>query len=279
MVWRRALWDLAGSVPREHWDTWMGPDGGNWNMGGILSDVGRATRSLGKAPAFTTVVILTLGLGIGTTTAIYSVAHGVLLAPLPYPEPDRIVSIRGNYEGTNRRFSVSYVNARDWKEAQETLDGIALLRGGALTLTGTDQAEQLSVLFADGEYFEILGAQPVVGRLFGVDDNRIPGGHAIVVLSYDAWQTRFGEDPSIVGSAINLSGTPFPGRLQSGSGYEGCADRSGGGVEGGLAPGHAPLGGLAPVLHPWLVSNRLRPGPSTHGSRHAAVSKEETTVE
>ena len=178
-------------------------------MGGILSDAARAVRSLGKAPAFTAVVILTLGLGIGTTTAIYSVVHGVLLAPLPYPDPDRIVSIRENYEGTDRRVSVSYVNARDWKEAQETLEGIALLRGGALTMTGSEQAEQLSVLFVDGEYFEILGAKPVIGRLFGTEDNRIPGGHALVVLSYDAWQNRFGEDLSIVGSAINLSGTPF----------------------------------------------------------------------
>ena len=208
-VWRRALWDLAISVPREHWDTWIGPDGGNWEMGGIIQDAGRALRSLRKSPGFTAVVVLTLGLGIGATTAIYSVAYGVLLAPLPYPDADRIVTIQERFEGTQQGFSVSYVNAQDWKKTQTTFEGIALALGGALALTGGDGAEQLSAVFVDAEYFDILGAKPAIGRLFGVEDNRVPGGHPIVVLAYDAWQTRFGGDPDIVGSSINLNGTPF----------------------------------------------------------------------
>lgn len=208
-VWRRAVIDLAVSIPREHWDTWMGPDGGNWKMGGIFRDALRAFRSLSKAPGFAAVVILTLGLGIGATTAIYSVAYGVLLAPLPYADSERIVAINERFEGTERGVSVSYVNGRDWKDSQTTLEAIAMVRGGALTLTGSDGAEQLAALFADAEFFEVLGAEAVIGRLFGREDNIVPGGHPLAVLSYDAWQTRFGGDRDVVGSSINLSGTPF----------------------------------------------------------------------
>ena len=104
-------------------------------MGGIIQDAGRALRGLGKAPGFTAVVVLTLGLGIGATTSIYSVVHGALLAPLPYPDPGRIVSVNERFEGTTQGVGVSYVNGQDWKEAQTTFEAIALARGGALALT------------------------------------------------------------------------------------------------------------------------------------------------
>lgn len=178
-------------------------------MTGLFQDLRRTVRNLWHTPTFTTVALGTLALGIGATTVIFSVVHGVLLAPLPYPDPSRIVSIGEEFEGASAPVSISYVNAQDWKAAQTTLDAIALARSGALTLTTTDGAEQLSALFVDAEYFDILGAVPARGRVFGADDNRVPGAHPVAVLSHATWQRVFGADPDILGKALNLSGTPF----------------------------------------------------------------------
>lgn len=208
-VWWKALTDAAVSIPREHWDTWIGWDGRSWEMGGVWRDGGRAIRSLAKAPGFTAVVLLTVALGIGATTTIFSVVHGVLLAPLPYPDPDRIVVVNESLEERGQSVSLSYVNALDWKRAQTSLEALALLRGGALTLTRTDGAQQLSTLFVDAEYFDVLGARASLGRVFGADENIVPGGHPIAVLTYGAWQRVFGGEPGIVGTVVQLSGAPF----------------------------------------------------------------------
>ena len=129
VVWRRMVWDVTISVPREHWDTWIGTDGGNWKMGGLIQDAGRALRSLGKSPGFTAVVLLTLGLGIGATTAIYSVVHGVLLAPLPYPDPDRIVTVNERFEGLGGRGA----EKRQIDSRKASRDGSSLLLGSVRT--------------------------------------------------------------------------------------------------------------------------------------------------
>ena len=130
----------------------------------VVQDVRRVARGLSKTPGFTLVVLLTIGLGIGATTSIYSVVHGVLLAPLPYPDQERIVSISEEVlDAGGQNLSVSYVNGQDWKSAQTTLDAIALVRGGAVTLNGPDGAQQISALFADPEYFEIFGAEVARG--------------------------------------------------------------------------------------------------------------------
>lgn len=207
-AWRKAVTDLAVSIPREHWDTWVG-DGGSWDMGDVARDVGRALRSLARAPGLTAVVLLTLGLGIGATTSIFSVVYGVLLAPLPYETDERIVAINERMVEAEQNVSVSYVNARDWKSAQTTLDAIALVRGGALTLTGPDGAQQLSALFADPEYFRVFDARPSIGRLFRPDENRVPDGHPVGVLTHDAWERLFGSDLDVVGSDVDLGGLPY----------------------------------------------------------------------
>jgi putative ABC transport system permease protein len=101
------------------------------------------------------------------------------------------------------------VNVRDWKSAQTTLEAIALVRAGALTLTGPDGAQQLSALFADPEYFRVFDARTSLGRLFGPDENRVPDGHPVAVLTHDSWARVFGSDPDVVGSDVDLSGTPY----------------------------------------------------------------------
>jgi len=214
-VWRRAICDLALSVAREHWDSWGGGRnrlelrGNRLELSGIVLDLRRSARALARAPGFSLVVVLTLALGIGATTLIFSVVHGVLLADLPYPDADRIVSIGEEFEGSPGPVAISYVNAMDWKLAQTTLDALALIRGGALTLSASDGTQQLSAQFVDGEYFEILGAKPLIGRVFGADENRVPGGHPIAVITNDAWHRLFGADPRVVGTDLSLSGSPF----------------------------------------------------------------------
>ncbi len=209
VAWRKALADALISIPREHWDTWVGWDGRSWDMGGVWNDVTRAIRSLGRSPGFAAVVVLTVGLGVGATATIFSVVHGVLLAPLPYPDSDRIVLVNEQMVATEQNVTLSYVNAQDWKKAQTSLEALALLRGGALTLTRSDGAEQLSALFVDGEYFDVLGARPAMGRVFGVDENTAPGGHPIAILTHGAWQRVFGGDPEVVGASVDLGGLPF----------------------------------------------------------------------
>lgn len=207
-VWRHALGDMAVSMLREHWDTWTSkPRRGD--MRGLSQDVRRAARSLRAAPTATLIAALSLALGIGATTVIFSVVYGVLLAPLPYPDAGRIVSLYETFENTPGPVAISYVNAQDWRRAQTTLDSIALARGGALTLVRPEGVQQVSTLFADSELFEVLGVRAAEGRLFGADDNRVPGHHPVAVLSHDAWRRLFSAEPGVVGRTLNLSGTPF----------------------------------------------------------------------
>ena len=178
-------------------------------MGSLSRDVRRVVRGLTRTPGFSLVVLLTLGLGIGATTTIFSVVHGVLLAPLPYPDQDRIVAIAERMVETSQNLTVSYVNGQDWKTSQTSLDAIALVRGGAITLNGPDGAQQLSALFADAEYFDVFGAEASRGRLFDTSENRVPGGHPVAVLSHEAWTRFFGSDPTVVGSVVDLGGEGF----------------------------------------------------------------------
>lgn len=208
-AWVRVVRDVSLSVCREHWDTWVG-DVREGGMASVLQDVRRVARGFVRTPGFTAVVVLTLGLGVGATTSIFSVVHGVLLAPLPYPEADRIVSVsEAVADAEQQSISVSYVNGQDWKTGQTTLDAMALVRGGAVTLNGPDGAQQVSALFADPEYFEVFGTEAARGRLFEEADNRVPGGHPVAVLTHDAWDRLFGSDPGVIGAAIDLGGTPY----------------------------------------------------------------------
>ncbi|MEM7417158.1 MAG: ABC transporter permease [Gemmatimonadota bacterium] len=206
-TWLRMWADLAPSAIREHWDVWMREGNG---MDGIRDDVRRTVRTLLRAPGFAATVVGTLGLGLGATAALFTVVDAVLLTPLPYDGADRIVLINEAIEERDDQpLSLSYVNGTDWQASATTLEQGALFRGGTLTLTSGDQAENLAVLFVEPAYFSILGVHPEVGRLPTADENVVPGGHPIAVVSHRLWMDRLGGELGALGSTLELSGIPY----------------------------------------------------------------------
>ena len=166
----------------------------------MLNDLRYAIRSLARTPGFAIAVILTLGLGIGANTAIFSVVRGVLLRPLPHRDGDRLVYLRQSINGPggeNILFSVPEI--LDFRNSAKTLSGIAEYSQMAYTLQGTDDAVRINVGLVTGNYFQIMGLGPILGRaLTDADDGT--GVPPVMVLTRDYWMSRFGGDSSVVGN-------------------------------------------------------------------------------
>ena len=174
-----------------------------------LHDLRHTLRTFLKNPGFTIIAIGALALGIGANTAIFSVVNAVLLEPLPYPEPDRLVFVQRQFrDGTGNSTSVPKFNA--WKEQSRVLDDICAydFAALALNLAGGDSPEQVRAIHASERYFRLFGASPVVGRTFLPEEDR-PGGPKVVVLSNGVWKRRFGADPQIVAKTVTLGGDPY----------------------------------------------------------------------
>ena len=171
-------------------------------MGSLIHDLRVSLRSLRKRPGFTVVVVLTLALGIGAPTAIFSLVSGVLLRPLPYQDPGRVVMVwqRAPVWG---RVGVSPANFLDWRQQNEAFEDMAAIAGATVNLTGTDEPERLRGRRVSASFFPILGVPPALGRTFLPEEDQ-PDGERVVVLSHGLWQRRFGSDPSVVGRAVSL---------------------------------------------------------------------------
>ena len=173
----------------------------------VVRDARHMGRGLWRTPGFTIAVVLTLALGIGANTAIFSVVDQLLLRPLPYPEGENLVMV---YEArsSNSHNSVSPATWLDWQRDNRTLEDVAAWMGGrSATLTGAGDATRLGVQAVSAEFFPLLRVQPVLGRTINEDDDR-PNAPDVVVMSHRLWQTRFGGDRSIVGRFIQLDDTP-----------------------------------------------------------------------
>ena len=173
----------------------------------LLQDVRFAVRMLRKHPAFTAVATLALALGIGASTTIFSVVHGVLLRPLPFVDPDRIVELSETAEG--RLLTISPPNLIDWKAQNRSFETIGAYNDGRTTLTGGFEPEELDAALVGADVFKVLGVTPLLGRTFTPDEER-PGGPKAVVLGYALWQQRFGGDRDIVGRTLTLDGNLVP---------------------------------------------------------------------
>jgi putative ABC transport system permease protein len=176
-------------------------------MGTLLQDLRYAGRTLRKAPGFTALVVLTLALGIGANTAIFSVVHALLLRPLPFSEPDRLVRLYQTFrtpsgEGTG---SVSMPTFQDWREQTRTFEGLAAYLGGDVNLQGVDTPERIAAVSATANLFEVLSSQAQLGRTFVQGDDE-PGAPPVVVLADGLWRQRFGADPRVIGETIVLDG-------------------------------------------------------------------------
>ena len=175
---------------------------------GVVADIRYACRTLRHSPAFTAVVVITLALGIGANTAIFSVVRGVLLKPLPHNDGDRLLYIRHSVDGPgggdNVQFSVPEV--RDFRHGAPSLGGIAEYSPWFHTLQGEEGAEQIDVGLVTGNFFEVMGLSPVLGRLTNAGDDG-KGVAPVMVLTHEFWTKRYGGDSSIVGRQVTLDGS------------------------------------------------------------------------
>jgi predicted permease len=164
---------------------------------------------LWKSPGFTIASVLALALGIGANTAIFSVVNAVLLAPLPYPEPDRIVVVERSYPNGNGR-SVSIPKFIFWKANNSVIDDLAAydFGGPGFSIAGGDRPEQVKGIHASLGYFNVFRARPQLGRVFAEEEDR-PGGPRVVVLSAGLWERRYGSDPQIIGKRVVLNSDPY----------------------------------------------------------------------
>ena len=161
-----------------------------------MNDFKFALRSLGKNPAFTLIAVLTLALGIGANTAIFSVVNGVLLRPLPYPEPERLLTLRSNQ---------SVPELEDLQTQSQSFESMGGVSFQAADYSGGAEPVQIEVGLVASDFFKVLGGHASLGRVLSAEDDRF-GGERVLVLSHALWQRQFGGDPRIIGRSINLAG-------------------------------------------------------------------------
>ena len=177
-------------------------------LDGLRQDVTYALRTLRRAPGFTAVAVLTLALGVGATTAIFSVVSALLLRPLPYEGADRVVLLTERPRGDARAMTTtSWPNVRDWREMARSFESIAIVDGWSPTLTGLGDAERLKASYVTAELFDVLRLRPQLGRPMLPSDN-VPNAELVAVVSDGFWRRRLGGDPGVVGRRITLNGQP-----------------------------------------------------------------------
>jgi putative ABC transport system permease protein len=179
-------------------------------MNRLAQDLRYALRQLRKSPGFTAVAALTLALGIGASTAMFGVLNAVLLRPLPFPDPERLIRVLAS-EGDRIIPGPSPMDVRDFAARNSTIEKFAVYdawRKNVSTSSASIEPEQLQVGLVSAEFFEVLGVKPLLGRLFKEEENRW-GNHYVAILGYNFWQTRFHRDPAIVGKSIRINDEPY----------------------------------------------------------------------
>ena len=177
-------------------------------MDTLLQDLRYAVRTLARAPAFTIVAVLTLALGIGANTAIFSALYGVLLRPLPYPASDRLVGLSYTYQGFHDFQAVTYPAFQYLHDHGDVFDALAASTPVGVTLSTGAEAVHLGMARVSQEYFRALGVAPALGRSFLAEEDQ-PGGPSAVVLSDGLWRRSFGGDAKVLGRRVLIDGTPF----------------------------------------------------------------------
>src|ERR1044071_9011114 len=176
-------------------------------MDSILKDIRYGLRGLLKHPGFTAIVVITLALGIGASTAIFSVVNSVVLRRLPYRTADRIVAIQ-ELSPAGKRIQVTSANFLDWRAQNTVFEQLAAIKTTTANLALSDQAERIDLAQTNRNFSDAFEITPQYGRLFIPSDEQ--AGHApVVVVSHTLWQRRFGADPSLVGKPITLDGANY----------------------------------------------------------------------
>ncbi|MGC2272662.1 MAG: ABC transporter permease [Candidatus Sulfotelmatobacter sp.] len=178
-------------------------------MAGLLQDMRYALRQLHKSPGFTAVAVLTLALAIGANTAVFSVIDAVMLRPLPFHDPSRLVVVKTTEPGRLDDIGVSYPAFLDWRSRGQVFEGLSAFREDDFTLTGRGEPAHLTGAVVSANMFSVLGVPPAMGRDFIPEEDKPIGTGLPVILSHSLWQSRFGSDPRIVGQNLTLDGNPF----------------------------------------------------------------------
>ncbi|MGA2101177.1 MAG: ABC transporter permease, partial [Candidatus Sulfotelmatobacter sp.] len=175
----------------------------------LLQDFRYALRQLRKSPGFTAVAVLTLALGLGANTAIFSAIDAVLLRPLPFHAPDRLVAVKPTEAGRRDGIGVSYPTFLDWRARNHVFEGLSVFREGDFTLTGQGEATHLTGVVVSANLFSVLGVAPAIGRDFVPAEDKPASTGLPVLLSHSLWQNRFGSNTNIVGQSLILDGQAF----------------------------------------------------------------------
>jgi predicted permease len=214
---RAALQELAGDLmndlPRSKTPVYQQPvfeRSGRFTLfADLLHDLRYAVRMQRKNPAFTIIAVIALALGIGANTAIFSVVNTVLLRPLPYKDPERLAMV---WEDDTRhgypRDTPAAANYVDWRDQNQSFEGMAAIADESFNLTGSGDPERLEGRRVSANLFPLLGVEPEIGRVFTATEDQ-PGSQRVVLLSYGLWQRRFGGDPGIVGKPLTLNGETY----------------------------------------------------------------------
>ncbi len=219
LLWVRELGGLTAAAARE-WAARLRTspiispprrsNQGRQLMESVWQDIRYAVRGFLNRPLLTLVVVLTLALGIGANTAIFSLINGILLSPLPFPDPQRIVTIWEDFsaQGGPEQEFIEVPNFFIWKEENTVFETLSAFRLNLVNLTQGGEPEQLNMGVVSYDYLATFAVDPSVGRDFSPQDDQ-PGAARVVILSHDLWQRRFGGEPTVVGTAVQLSGNPY----------------------------------------------------------------------
>jgi len=175
-------------------------------LDGLMRDVRHGLRMLGRSPVFTAVALLTLALGVGASTAMFSVVNAVLLRPLPYRSPEQLAMLWTGMPGQNLQGRPAFLTAEDWRRHSRSFADMAVLDPAAVTLTDTDGAERISVARVSPNFLPLLGVQPLRGR--GFSDEEADQRRRLALISHRFWHTRFGGSEDAIGASIVLDGLP-----------------------------------------------------------------------
>ncbi len=169
-----------------------------------------AFRTLWRDRGFAVMAVLSLAIGIGANTAIFSLVNGVLLRPLPYPDPQRLVAIAVSAPEFHHSdpLPINIAQLVGWRKSAQSFESIAAYRNSTMSLTGDGRPELISGAQVSANFFDVLGVRPHLGRFF-LDQEDHYGQHQVVILADSIWQRRFGGDPSIIGRKVILGGTPY----------------------------------------------------------------------
>ncbi len=175
----------------------------------LFKDIRYGIRGLLKHPGFTAIAVVTLALGIGANTAIFSLVNTALLRPLPIEHPEQVVEVYGTFHNGADYTIQSYLNYKDYRDRNAVFSGLVAYRFVPVSLSHESHSERVWGYLVSGNYFAVLGVKPILGRWFLPEEDQTPGSHPVVVLSFGCWQKRFAADQHVVGRSLTLNGRSY----------------------------------------------------------------------